>query len=63
MLTYIYHDVDECSRRLCPSKGLNSTFLSIMIILNKIRFLDVLLMAMLALTWSGWISLCYYDSV
>ncbi len=31
---------------ISPSKGLNSKFLSIMLILNKMCFLDMLLMAM-----------------
>ncbi len=61
MLTYIYLNVDECL--LCPSKCLNSKFLSIMLILNKLCFLEVLLMAMLALTWSGCISLCSYHNI
>ncbi len=51
MLTYIY------------LKSENSKVLSIMLILNKIRFRDVLLMAMLALTWLGYISLCSYHIV
>ncbi len=48
---------------LFPSKGSNSNFLSIVLIMNQIRFSEVLLMAMLALTWSGYTSLLPYEYV
>ncbi len=58
MLTHTYLDVDEC----WLISSVPSKVLSIILILNKMRFLDMLLMAMLALTWSGCISLCSYQA-
>ncbi len=60
MLTYIYLDMDKC-RITSSQQRFKLQFLSIMLILNKMCFLNVLLMAMLALTWSGCISLCSYQ--
>ncbi len=61
MLTYIIIDVDECclTSSMPQRRFTLHEVLSIMLILNKIRFLGVLLMAMLVLTYSGTYHLPY----
>ncbi len=64
MLTYIYMylGVEECwLTSSIPQQRINSIFLSIMLIMNKMRFLNV--MATLALTWSECISFWSYHMV
>ncbi len=46
---------------LCMIKRLNSKCILIMLTLNKMWVREVLLMVMVALTWSGYISLSCHD--